>query len=168
MLCLGGVVATGSIVVLVLGLTASTGNPSRPVASPIAPSSRPSSSLPARDLPVGQLSDESLNRALRTASPSNLDPQLEKPLLVLATAALLADLTGAGRERFSDYLPGEPLTWIYRDVRVQGAVACRIDDVRVETHLLWAGVSPDGQHLERQTALIRLRYFRQSWRPLRS
>lgn len=56
----------------------------------------------------------------------------------------------------------------YREARVQAAVARRIDDTTVETRLLWAGVSPDGQHLERQAAVIRLRYVGQSWVPVRS
>lgn len=168
MLYLGGVFAAGSIVVLILGLSPSIGDPSRPVSSRVTPASRLSSSPPTRDSSLGRLGDGDLNRALRTSEPTNLDRTIEQPLLALATEVLLADLTGVGRERFPDYLPGGPAIQTYREARVQAAVARRIGDTTVETHLLWAGISPDGQYLERQTAVIRLRYLRQSWRPVRS
>ena len=114
---------------------------------------------------AGPVSDEYLNLTLRSSSPSNLAPAVEQPLLVVASAALVADLAGVGRERFPRYLPGPAPAQLYRDVRVQAAVARRTGDTTVETHLIWAGTSPRGEHLERQTATILLRYVAGSWSP---
>ncbi len=119
------------------------------------------------DLPAGQRSGDYLERALRASEASNLDPKLDQPLLSLAKAVLLADLTGVGRERFPGYLPGPPPVLVYRDVRTQAGVARRIDDATVEAHLLWAGRKPDGEYVERRTAIIRLRYGDRSWAPIK-
>jgi len=117
------------------------------------------------DLLAGPVSDDYLNQALRSTSPSNLEPAVERPLITLAIAALVADLTGAGRERFLGYLPGPAPAQLYRGVRVQAAVARRTGDTTVETHLIWAGTSPRGEHLERHTATVLLRYVAGTWAP---
>jgi len=168
MLCLGGVVGAGSIAVLVLGVSLSPSDSPRPVPPRATSRSSPSSSPSARDSLAGQVNDGYLNRALRASESSNLDPQFEQPMLALARSALLADLTGVGRERFPGYLPGHAPARAYEEVRVQAGVARRVDAVTVETHLLWAARSPGGEYIERQTAIIRLRYVGQSWIPIRS
>ena len=168
LLGLGGVVATGSIVVLILGSNLSTSDSSRPAPPRVTPWSTPSSPRPVPDSLSGRVNDGDLNRALRTSEASNLDPQLEQPMLALAKLALLADLTGVGRERFPDYLPGHRPTRVYQEARVQAGVARRVNAVTVEAHLVWAAKSPDGEYVERQTAIVRLQHVGQSWVPIRS
>ncbi|GAA3550010.1 hypothetical protein GCM10022222_36950 [Amycolatopsis ultiminotia] len=118
-----------------------------------------------RGLPAGRENDNDLDRALRAVEPTDLDPQVERPLLALAEAALRADLTGVGRERFPRYLPGQPPNQVYRDMRIQASVAHRIDGATVDAHLLWTATNPNGERVERRTAIIRLKYVGHSWAP---
>lgn len=117
---------------------------------------------------AGPVGDDELNRALRATHRSNLTPTLEQHVLAVAEAALKADLTGKGRDRFPDYLPGSPPPTVYRDVRVQAAVARRIHRPRgtIEATLMWAGTAPNGDDVERQTTRIHLQLHDNGWQPV--
>lgn len=172
MVGIGGVAGVFGLVMIVAGLTISDRHPPHRATPGFTESAGllPSSSPPRPMLgdPAKDMSDGSLNRALREFEKTNLDYQTEQSLLALARAALLADLTGTGRDRFPGYLPGPAPVRVYLQVRVQAGVARRVDDSAVEAHLLWAGTRPGGDGVERQTAIIRLRYLDGSWISVRS
>ncbi|MGC7096719.1 hypothetical protein ACPZ19_18760 [Amycolatopsis lurida] len=115
---------------------------------------------------AGPISDGQLGELLHQQTPTNLDPALEHQLVALAGSALIADLTGHGRERFPDYLPGTPPTRAHTKIRVQAGVARQTTDTGVDVQLVWAGTTPAGDHLERQHTTIRLDYGPDGWRPV--
>lgn len=130
------------------------------------PAPPPSSGPP--DILAGPVDDEQLNQAVRESHPSNLDEVREDIAVAVATAALKADLTGKGRERFPEYLPGPAPPRTYSHVRIQAAVAQAMTRPRgnIEVTLMWAGVAPDGRRVERETATIQLQFDGDEWQPV--
>ncbi|MDI5975488.1 hypothetical protein [Amycolatopsis magusensis] len=119
-----------------------------------------------RDLLAGPISDAQLGELLHQQSPTILAPALEHQLVTLAGSALLADLTGHGREHFPDYLPGPRPLRGHTAVRIQTGVARQVSGSGVEVLLVWAGTDPAGDQLERQHTTVRLDYGPYGWRPV--
>lgn len=162
---LGGAVAVGSIAVVIVGSGSFRSEVSSPPTPRFTQSAMPRPSVSQPEQIRESQNDNDLDRALRVSEQTNLDPGTERSLLMLAEAALRADLTGIGRERFPGYLPGQPPARVYRDVRIQAGVAYRIDDTTADAHLLWTATSPRGGRVERHTAIIRLKCTDHSWTP---
>jgi hypothetical protein len=114
--------------------------------------------LPDGDALAGEVSDAALQRALEQSRPVSVPPGLEKRLVELGAKALLADVTGEGRNAFPEYFRGQPATDRWRHSRVRAGVAERYKDRldAVQVHLVWAGTSPKGVREERQSSSVLL------------
>jgi hypothetical protein len=122
------------------------------------------------DLLAGDVPDSYLQQVLEQTQPADLSSALEQRLVAVAGQVLLADLTGRGRSAFPGYFGGRSATAAWRSVRIQAGIAQRRpgSSTEVDAHLVYAGIDPRGQALERQDITIVLAPAAggSGWRPL--
>jgi hypothetical protein len=115
-------------------------------------------------LPVqgeGRAADAAVQRALEDSAPSDLAPELERRLVALGRAVWIAEVTGAGRERWPGFFLAQDVVRPYTRVRIQAAIARRTEPhagapSRVRVQLVWAGASPGGQMRTLRPAAVTL------------
>ncbi|MEU9056255.1 hypothetical protein AB0D37_38695 [Streptomyces sp. NPDC048384] len=147
----------------------------RPAYTSAPPASRMSvaSTAPAPDVvPVpgdGPAGDYAVQQLLGRSSPADLPRAKEKELVALASRIWLAEVTGAGREKWPSYFGDELLRAPYRDVRIQAGIARSVNGEpdRVRVHLVWAGTDPASQAEDGRSAQILLTRQHTTWEPVR-
>jgi hypothetical protein len=115
----------------------------------------------------GPGSDRELQRRLNESTKADLAKPVEAELVALGRRVLLADVTGAGRERWPAYFGVGPARSVYTRVRLRAAIARADGPGRVRVTVLWDGTDPRGEWRDRRRAEVVLVQHDGTWRPVR-
>ena len=140
-----------------------------PISEAQPASVRPRTRLPKLERDNDGLGDQGLHAAISDPRASDLPLRLFRRLSRLATEIVIADATGAGRQRWPRYwgdltARAEPCC---ASITIHAAGSTRDPDHREAAlaRVVWSGGSRDDQELRNQVSIVRLVHQRGGWRP---
>ncbi len=125
--------------------------------------------LPKLERDNDGLGDQGLHAAISDPRASDLPLRLFRRLSRLATEIVIADITGAGRQRWPRYwgeqtARAEPCCTRIT-IRAAGAIRDPHQREAILGRVVWSGGSRDGRELRNQVSIVRLVQHRGRWRP---